>query len=233
LGSDPKATGAGMFGKGRYLLLMLAMTTVGPYLLSTTAALKNVGSLLRRRSADDPAVATADTGAGAAAAADAVTAKPAAQSRAPIVHPMEDALRLDVTTDWVMTNWPRVSAGLAELDLQGYRVPLVSGTTEADVAGSLTYYFNAKQRLERITFFGTTGDAGKLVALLEARFAFKRSDTKEPNLFLYQVKSWGKVQSELRIRPSPVVRKDVPNSRYEVALLIDRPKSMKWVSRAD
>jgi len=127
----------------------------------------------------------------------------------------------------VMANWPRVSADLAELDLQGYRVPLVSGTSEADVAGSLTYYFNAKQRLERITFFGTTGDGRKLVALLESRFEFKRSNTNEPNLFLYQVKSWGKVQSELRIRPSPIVRSEVPNTRFEVALLIDRPKSMK------
>jgi hypothetical protein len=214
-----------MFGKGRYLLLVLLMTTVGPYLLSTTAALKNFGTWFRPQGTDNAAVVAGDLS--SAATADPAAAKPAAQAAARIVRPMEDALRFDVTTDWVMANWPRVSAGLAELDLQGYRVPLVSGTTEADVAGSLTYYFNAKQRLERITFFGTTGDARKLVALLESRFAFKRSNTKEPNLFLYQVKSWGKVQSELRIRPSPIVRSEVPNTRYEVALLIDRPKSMK------
>ena len=59
---------------------------------------------------------------------------------------LEEVLRFDVTTAWVLSKWPRVSANLAELDMQGYRVPLVTGTGDADVAGSLTYYFNAKQR---------------------------------------------------------------------------------------
>jgi hypothetical protein len=47
-------------------------------------------------------------------------------------------------------------------------------------------------------------------------------------LYVYTVKSWswGKVTSELRMRPASVVRSDVPHSRFEVALLIDRPKSM-------
>jgi len=56
----------------------------------------------------------------------------------------------------VISRWPRVSAGLAELQLQGYRVPLVSGTTANDLAGALTYYFNSRQQVQRITFQGTT-----------------------------------------------------------------------------
>ena len=82
--------------------------------------------------------------------------------------------------------------------MQGYRVPLVTGTTDADVAGSLTYYFNQKQRVERITFFGTTGDTPRLVAFLESQYGFKREKTAEPNLYVYQVKSWtwGKATSE-------------------------------------
>ena len=56
---------------------------------------------------------------------------------------LAEVLRFDVTVEWVMQRWPRVSTGLPYLQLQGYRVPLVSGTSLRDVAGSLTYYFNA------------------------------------------------------------------------------------------
>ena len=125
---------------------------------------------------------------------------------------LEEVLRFDVTTAWVLSKWPRVWANLAELDMQGYRVPLVTGTGDADVAGSLTYYFNAKQRMARITFFGTTGDTRRLVAFLESTYNFKRIQIEEPNLYVYQVKSWtwGSVTSELRMRPASVVRSDVP-----------------------
>ena len=65
------------------------------------------------------------------------------------------------------------STGLTYLQLQGYRVPLVTGTTLADVAGSLTYYFNAQQRVQRITFRGTTGDPSVLATLLAQRLSFR------------------------------------------------------------
>ena len=78
-----------MFGKGRYLLLVLAMTTIGPYLLSTTAGLKNLGTWFRPQGADNGAVVAGDSS--AAATADPAAAKPAAQAAAAIVHPMEDA----------------------------------------------------------------------------------------------------------------------------------------------
>ena len=74
------------------------------------------------------------------------------------------ALDGERTSAWVLARWPRVSTRLANLDLQGYRVPLVSGTADGDLAGSLTYYFNSQQRVQRITFIGSTGDARPLVA---------------------------------------------------------------------
>lgn len=77
------------------------------------------------------------------------------------VRDLAEVFRFDVTTDWILRHWPRVSTGLAQLQLQGYRVPLVTGTGEADLAGSLTYYFNARQKVQRITFCGTTGDAAR------------------------------------------------------------------------
>ena len=47
---------------------------------------------------------------------------------------------------------------LAELDVQGYRVPLVTGTSRDDLAGSLTYYFDKTHHVTHIHFRGTTGD---------------------------------------------------------------------------
>ena len=75
------------------------------------------------------------------------------------IQPLAAVFRCDITPPWVMSQWSRVSTGLAELDLHGYRVALISGTREGDLAGSLTYYFNIQQRLQRITFQGSTGDA--------------------------------------------------------------------------
>ncbi|HEY2841708.1 MAG TPA: DUF6690 family protein, partial [Pirellulales bacterium] len=67
-------------------------------------------------------------------------------------------------------------------------------------------------------------DPSRLIGLLDSRFGFKRMQTKEPNLYLYQVTSWGKTTSEMRIRPAKVLRSDSPHSRYEIAMVIERPK---------
>ena len=95
-------------------------------------------------------------------------------------------LRFDVTASWVMQHWPRVSTGLPYLQLQGYRVALVTGTRVTDLAGSLTYYFNAQQQVQRITFRGTTGDPSVLVALLAGRYGFARRVMNDPGVVLYE-----------------------------------------------
>jgi hypothetical protein len=148
-------------------------------------------------------------------------------AREPTRHDLTEIFRWDVTTQWILARWPRVSAGLSEVERQGYRVPLVTGTATEDLAGSLTYYFNSRQQVERITFLGTTGDSRRLVEVLATRFGFVREMNDDPSLFLYRVRDGRKVISELRIKPAHVVRSDAPNSRFEVALLIERPAGMK------
>ena len=114
---------------------------------------------------------------------------------------LAEVLRFDVTVDWVMQRWPRVSTGLPYLQLQGYRVPLVTGTGVADLAGSLTYYFNAQQQVQRITFRGTTGDPSALVALLAGRYHFARRLTNDPGVVLYEaVDSSNQPAGSLKIR---------------------------------
>ena len=122
-----------------------------------------------------------------------------------------------------MARWPRVTSGLAELDLQGYRVPLVTGTAEDDLAGSLTYYFDKNQHVAFINFKGTTGNPRKLISLVMSRYRFLPQKTDDPGLALYQVKWNGQPQSELRIRTARVVRANQPHARYEIDLAMKRP----------
>jgi|GEM_PF-3104034 len=212
-----------MFGRTSLFGAVIVGTTVVPYLMSSSSGVRDWAMKMAPSATADAPVETPPP--------TTITDSKGQQHQTTVVrpgdvptHPLEEALQFNVTTSWIVAEWPRISADLAELDLHGYRVPLISGTTDADVAGSLTYYFDAKQNVARITLFGTTGDPRVLINLLESRFGMKRSATKEPNLYLYQAKSWTrKVTSELRIRPAKVLRNDSPHSRYEVALLLERP----------
>lgn len=138
--------------------------------------------------------------------------------------PFEHALQWQVTPTWVLSTWPRVTTHLSELETQGYRVTLVSGTTPTDVAGALTYYFDAKQKLQRITFNGTTGDARRLVQFLGSAHHFQRRLLEDPSVYLYQVEEDRRALSELRIKTAPIVRAGATLSRFEVTLVMRRPE---------
>jgi hypothetical protein len=209
-----------MFSRSWFALMLLGSVAL-PYLYSAT-----FGSA---KSAQ-PAASVAGAPAAAALAGSNLPVLPGGAellSKAPTKDDLADVFRWNVTTSWILGHWPRVSAGLSDVEMQGYRVPLVTGPATDDLAGSLTYYFNKRQRVQRITFFGTTGDSRRLVALLATKFGFVRELNDDPSLFLYRVRDGRKVVSELRIKPAHVVRADEPFSRFEVALLIERPSDLE------
>jgi hypothetical protein len=136
---------------------------------------------------------------------------------------LAEVLRFDVTVEWVMQRWPRVSTGLPYLQLQGYRVPLVTGTSMSDFAGSLTYYFNARQQVQRITFRGTSGDPSQMVALVTGRYQFVRRIANDPGVVFFEaVDSSNRSVGTLKIRSAAVVKASQPYSRYDVDLAMDR-----------
>jgi hypothetical protein len=151
----------------------------------------------------------------------------AARTKAPIegvgTADLADLFNFNATPSWVMSRWPRVTTGLAEADLLGYRVPLITGTKEDDLAGSLTYYFDTEQRVKLIHFRGSTGNPHKLVGLVTSRYRFIQQPTGDPSLLLYQVKWNGKPTSELRIRTAHVLRAAQPHSRYSLEMAMKRP----------
>ncbi len=173
--------------------------------------------------ANPPGPAPSPAAEGTASASGAGPSRPAARAaESGMTQDLAEVLRFDVTPGWIMSRWTWVTAGLSHLELQGYRVPLVTGTAEDDLAGPLTYYFNPKQQVQRIAFQGTTGDPGKLIRLLAARFRFGRGLTNDPGIFRYEVaEPRGPAKSYLEVR---LAKPNDPPRRFAVNLVIERPQ---------
>jgi len=167
-----------------------------------------------------------------------VAAKPAAameESRVPLItrglptdaapnYDLATVLRFDVTPDEVLARWPRVSTGMGQLQLLGYRVLLVSGIAEYDLAGSLTYFFDARQKCQRIAFYGSTGNPQRLITLLAQRFGFARRVVNDPALLIYEVPNpAGNSPSVLQMQSAEIIKQAEPYRRYKLSLVIERP----------
>lgn len=153
--------------------------------------------------------------------------KPAAAvagGAAPIVMPapvsLEEALRFDVTPPWVTARWPNVSTVAGDGKYMGLRVPLVTGTDPGDVAGSLTYYFDDRHELARITLLGITGNESRIVAVATQQFGLKPVPTLAAGL--YVAGDPAKPTSSLRVSHLPIVRAANTYARAEVALDLRR-----------
>ena len=143
---------------------------------------------------------------------------------------LAEPFRFEITPDWVIRRWQRVSTISNQPELQGYRVPLVTGTREHDLAGSLSYFFDRDKKLQRIVFHGSTGNAVPFPQRLIKLYGFQREASPDPGLYLFRVRWNGKPVSELQLRPSTVVDAGSPHSRIEVHLLIERPAKLEFFS---
>ena len=223
-----------MLGIGRkaFLPLALAAGVGGPYLYSSsgelvdkaTSALPSWKSSNTQSWTDDSETAMQET----------IIVQP--DLGAPILQPMEkaigqpvvvleEAFRMDLTSGWVLSRWPRVSTQLSSIEYNGLRVPLVSGSTTSDVAGALTYYFDEKDVLQQLSFRGSTGDPSRLIYWLQSNYDF-RPQQASPGEKRYVVRWNGEEISELEIHPAAIMDSDQPFSRYDVYLTMRRKKSV-------
>jgi hypothetical protein len=168
-----------------------------------------------------PTAATAAGPAGASPSILLATPTSVPKIGEPPLVAIEEAIRFDVTTPWLFSRWPRVTTGLPDGQLQGYRVPLVTGTREDDLAGSLTYYFDVHQVCKRITFQGTVGDPRRITSHVISRFGLPQQKGDDPGLQIFQSRWNGKPVSELRIKAAPVVKSNAPHARYDVQLTLN------------
>lgn len=139
---------------------------------------------------------------------------------------MEQVFRFDITKNWVYQRWARKSTSPTEFNLFAVRVALVTGTQPGSVAGSLTYFFNAADQVEHISFRGRTGNAAPFVQFMTKTYEFRAVQAPVGEQ-LYQVARGGGVQSELRIRPEGILVSTAPQSSLSIELELARPGSTR------
>src|SRR5690606_17564890 len=118
-----------MFALGRSATLVaMAAGAVGiPYMVSESGPTHSDESALIEHvdlDADPSAVSPA------AVTAPGATPAPGASLTGNLSGDLAEPFRFDITPDWVFRRWQRVSTVSNLPDLQGYRVPLVTGTRE-------------------------------------------------------------------------------------------------------
>lgn len=216
-----------MFGRSWMFLMLLVGTIAVPYVASNSSDLRESAAKIVPALSSDAdnagapnALVASSTPPTSTAANSASTPAAAATSGRDQtdVAAMDEVFRFDVTPVWVMSRWTRVSTQLAGLGERGYRVPLVTGSGEDDLAGALTYYFTPEHRLRRITFSGTTGDPKRLVWMLNNRFQFEQRIVPGATAFTYESNISSSAPSTLHISPVRVVRANAPYARYSIEL---------------
>ncbi|HUE70034.1 MAG TPA: DUF6690 family protein [Pirellulaceae bacterium] len=218
---------SGMIGKPGWVLLLLAGAFVVPYALCDKDLHATVAKALGR---GEPAAATADASPPTDAAAPVPVVAPI--PLAPQAPPCDlaSALHFDVTPQWVTGTWPRVTTAVADTKFSGLRVPLVTGVMPDDLVGTLTYYFDEEQRVQRITFAGNTADPRRLVSLVTSQYRLLPQPTLDAGL--YQSKWNGKVISSLQVRHASVAEAGAARGSYDVRLDLNRADALAGTASA-
>lgn len=137
------------------------------------------------------------------------------------IKDLRDVLRFDIGPDWVVNRFSRVSTVLADMSLKGLRVPVVTGIKADDVAGTLTFYFDGADRLQRLTFHGFTGDPNRFSQIMTSYYGLSREPALEAGAF---TKRWnGRPVHFMRLAHAPVVYSDAIHQKYTVFLELNQP----------
>jgi hypothetical protein len=146
----------------------------------------------------------------------------------PQVQDFSQVFRFDISPRWVAQYWSRVTTVTSEIEMEGLRVPLVTGGRVDDLAGSLTYYFDKHHAVQRVTFHGTTGDERRLVAMLGTTYGFKEQPALGGGMY---ITTWsGKPTSVMRVAYAPIVSATSPNAQKQITLEINRPGEFSKLS---
>jgi hypothetical protein len=131
--------------------------------------------------------------------------------------------RFDLTKDWVTSRWDRVSTTPADRGLHGMRVALVTGTNSWDLHGSLTYFFDANHRVQRISFRGWTGDANRLLQTVAGPYQLRPQPTHWAGLYVSK-------NSGLLMKHPAVIDKSNPVQRLALVLELNNPEGRTQIS---
>ncbi len=134
---------------------------------------------------------------------------------------LDEILRFDIYPNWVKSRWSRVSTAPLQDGLQGMRVALVTGVNAWDLCGSLTYYFDDRHRVQRISLVGITGDAEPMVQYLAQQFGFKAHRSMAAGF--YTASRRNHVTGLLRVDHFDIIDAAHPNEQLSFVLEINKP----------
>ncbi len=137
------------------------------------------------------------------------------------INSLLEVLRFDVPPGWVMQHFPTVNTGIGESQLDGFRVPLITGTRPDDLVGALTYYFDRFQRVQRISLHAVTGDPTRISRDVQQHFRL----AQQPALGggLYTTRWNGSATNVMHITPAAVITANDQNARFQVFLELNQP----------
>lgn len=129
-------------------------------------------------------------------------------------------LSFDTTPKDIANRWALVSFHVKNNGLHSYRVPVVTGEKQDDLAGAITYLFDEHEKLQRIEFLGYTEDASTLITVMKQKFHMTQRPSRPGALF---VKSRHKLPiSALRIVRPEVINASSESSGLEVRFELNR-----------
>ncbi len=145
-----------------------------------------------------------------------------------IVTDLREVLRFDIAPSWLPQRFARVTTVTSNVRMDGLRVPLITGTRPSDVAGSLTYFFDAAKSLQRIQLHGMTGDPGQLAQLMVQYYHLQ----VEPSLGgqLLTARWNNRITSVLQIAPAPIIYAGADHSKYVLFLELNQPSNQYGLS---
>ncbi len=134
---------------------------------------------------------------------------------------LREVMRFDISPDWVIQRFSRVSTVLSDVKLQAMRVPIVTGTRVDDLAGTLTYYFDGSGKLQRVSLHAFTGDPNRLVGAMTQHYGLTREASLEAGVF---TKRWNGIPIHfLRLTHTSVIHADALHQKYTVFLELNQP----------
>ena len=145
------------------------------------------------------------------------------------VQDLREVLRFDVTPVWLTQRFSRVTTVLSNVQLDGMRVPLITGTQTTDLAGTLTYYFDSRQSVRRINLHGLTGDPSQLANLMVQFYGLKPEQSLGGQLYTSR---WNnQVNCVLQLSPAPIVYSGADHSKFVVFLELNQADSYMGLSQ--
>ncbi|HMO13427.1 MAG TPA: hypothetical protein PKD64_05920 [Pirellulaceae bacterium] len=136
---------------------------------------------------------------------------------------LAEVIRFDVYPVWVRTRWDRVTHTPGDEQMDGLRVAWVSGSLPHDLAGTLTYYFDKHQQVQKVTFLGWTGDPSQLAQFVQSQYGLRQEPSKSAGLYIK--KKFGNLHSIVRFEYAPVMSQTNLNQHFHVYMELNHPKS--------